>query len=71
MMSASADGFSSTFVMPSSAARAAMAGDGAPVTSKWVTATPSPEPGSQFQTSDVGHVVVKDKAAHAVEVATL
>jgi hypothetical protein len=70
-MMSSADGFSSTFVMPSSAARAAMAGDGAPVTSRTGNCHPSPEPDSQFQTSDVGHVVVKDKAAHAVEVATL
>jgi hypothetical protein len=35
---------------------AAMAGDGAPVTSRTqATATPSPEPDSQFQISDVGH----------------
>jgi hypothetical protein len=71
MMSASADGFSSTFVMPSSAARAAMAGDGTPVTSRTGNCHPQPVAVSQFQTSDVGHAVVKDKAAHAVDVATL
>jgi hypothetical protein len=32
---------------------------------------PSPGPGRQFPTSDVGHVVVKARAAHPVEVATL
>jgi hypothetical protein len=30
----------------------------------------SAEPGSQFPTSDVSYVVVKDEAAHSVEVAT-
>ena len=32
---------------------------------------PQPGAGSQYRASDVGIVVVKDKAAHAIEVATL